>query len=28
VTSELVPAMVSIDDGKRVGGVALADFPY
>jgi PII-like signaling protein len=28
VTSELVPAMVSIDDGKRVGGVALADFTY
>jgi PII-like signaling protein len=28
VTSELVPAMVSIDDGKRVGGVGLADFPY
>jgi PII-like signaling protein len=28
VTSELVPAMVSIDDGKRVGGAALADFPY
>jgi PII-like signaling protein len=28
VTSELVPAMVSIDDGKRVGGAALADFRY
>jgi PII-like signaling protein len=28
VTSELVPAMVSIDDGKRVGGTALAEFPY
>ena len=28
VTSELVPAMVSIDDGRRVGGSALADFPY
>jgi len=28
VTSELVPALVSIDDGKRVGGTALAEFPY
>jgi PII-like signaling protein len=28
VTSELVPAMVSIDDGKRVGDTALAEFPY
>ena len=28
VTSELVPAMVSIDDGRRVGGTALAEFPY
>jgi PII-like signaling protein len=28
VTSELVPALVSIDDGQRVGGTALAEFPY
>jgi PII-like signaling protein len=28
VTSELVPAMVSIDNGKRVGDTALAEFPY
>lgn len=28
VTSELVPAMVSIDDGRRVGGTGLAEFLY
>jgi PII-like signaling protein len=28
VTSELVPALVSIDDGQRRGGTALAHHPY
>ena len=28
VTSELVPALVSIDDGERRGGTALASFNY
>jgi len=28
VTSELVPALVSIDDGERVGGTALARYDY
>ncbi|WP_123024317.1 DUF190 domain-containing protein [Mycolicibacterium stellerae] len=28
VTSELVPALVSIDDGTRVGGTGLASYPY
>ena len=28
VTSELVPALVSVDDGKRVGGTGLAQYGY
>jgi PII-like signaling protein len=28
VTSELVPALVSIDDGERRGGTALASYHY
>jgi PII-like signaling protein len=28
VTSELVPALVSIDDGERRGGTALARYHY
>jgi PII-like signaling protein len=28
VTSELVPALLSIDDGRRVGGTGLANFHY
>jgi PII-like signaling protein len=28
VTSELVPALVSVDDGKRRGGTELADYRY
>jgi PII-like signaling protein len=28
VTSELVPALVSVDDGKRAGGTELAHYQY
>jgi PII-like signaling protein len=28
ITSELVPALVSIDDGERRGGTGLAQYDY